>query len=259
MNLWTRCLALWASSIFARGAFAAETHQPLVGDDVVFAETDGLVAVEAEHFFQQTHSDKRAWHVTTAESPSGIAPDGDSSHVAGASGGAYLEALPDTRRVEGEPLISGVNFSNEPGRLAILHYKVHFQTPGRYYVWARAYSTGNEDNGLHVGLDGGWPASGQRMQWTAKADWSWESKQRTETVHTGVPGQVYLDIDSPGEHTIMFSMREDGFEFDQWVMTRDRDFAPVDEQGRRAQLKSGRLPAAFPEVTANGPANKVCY
>jgi len=61
--------------------------------------------------------------------------------------------------------------------MAVLTYNVHFSTPGRYYVWARAYSTGSEDNGLHVGLNGDWPASGQRMQWCqGKNNWRWESK-----------------------------------------------------------------------------------
>jgi hypothetical protein len=34
-----------------------------------------------------------------------------------------------------------------------------------------------------------------------------------------------LDIENPGLHTVEFSMREDGFEFDKWLMTKERDFA----------------------------------
>ncbi len=33
------------------------------------------------------------------------------------------------------------------------------------YVWARAYSSGAEDNSLHVGLDAAWPESGVRLHW----------------------------------------------------------------------------------------------
>ena len=105
--------------------------------------------------------------------------------MAGASGGAYLEVLPDTRRTHGDKLINGQNFINEPGKMAVLSYKVHFSNPGRYYVWARTHSTGTEDNGLHVGLDGTWPESGQRMQWTAKRTWYWDSKQKNRG---GLPG-----------------------------------------------------------------------
>jgi hypothetical protein len=199
--------------------------------DVVFEERDGLVAVEAEHFVRQTHIDKRQWYVTTQDVTPNVAPDGDENHAASASGGAYIEILPDTRRNHGHKLIGGENFSNEPGKLGVLSYKVHINTPGRYYVWVRAYSTGSEDNGLHVGLDGDWPASGQRLQWCeGKNSWRWESKQRTQKVHCGEPHKIYLDVATPGVHTVCFSMREDGFEFDKWLMTTDRDMErPLDE------------------------------
>jgi len=189
-----------------------------------FVERDGLVAVEAEHFVAQDKTDTRQWYITSATQTPSLSPDGDESHAASASGGAYLEILPDTRRNHSMKLIHGENFSNEPGKLAVLVYPVRFTTPGRYYVWVRAYSTGSEDNGLHVGLDGSWPASGQRLQWCeGKNTWRWESKQRTEAVHCGEPYKIYLDITGPGLHTIEFSMREDGFEFDKWFMTTDRD------------------------------------
>jgi len=154
-----------------------------------------------------------------------VSPDGDESHADSASGGGYIEILPDTRRDHSMKLINGENFSNQPGKLGVLVYPVRFKTPGRYYVWVRAYSTGSEDNGLHVGIDGTWPESGQRLQWCeGKNAWRWESKQRTEAQHCGEPYKLYLDIEEPGLHTIEFSMREDGFEFDKWLMTKDRDF-----------------------------------
>ena len=80
--------------------------------------------------------------------------------------------------------------------------------------------TGSEDNGLHVGIDGKWPSSGARLQFTGRhGQWQWDSRQRTDKVHTGVLGQIWLDVEKPGLHTIMFSMREDGFEFDKWLIT----------------------------------------
>jgi hypothetical protein len=63
-----------------------------------------------------------------------------------------------------------------------------------------------------------------------KDTWRWDSKQRTEEVHCGEPFKIYLDIDEPGTHTISFSMREDGVEFDKWLMTTDREFGrPTDD------------------------------
>jgi hypothetical protein len=193
-------------------------------DTKIFEEVNGLVAVEAEHFAVQTLSEKRKWYVTSATKKPDVAPDGDENHHASASGGAYVEILPDTRRNHGNKLIRGENFSNEPGKMGVLVYPVHFNTPGRYYVWVSAYSTGSEDNGIHVGLDGTWPESGQRLQWCeGKNSWRWESKQRTAKQHCGEPYKIFLDIDNPGLHTIEFSMREDGFEFDKWIMTTNRE------------------------------------
>ncbi|MEL7496224.1 MAG: DUF5060 domain-containing protein [Planctomycetota bacterium] len=229
----------------------AASTLPLVDDRVVFEEKDGLLAVEAEHFFRQTADDVRKFYLTTSLQNSDVKPDGDPTHVGGASNGAYLEILPDTRRNHGHKLIRGENFSPQPGELAILEYKVNINDPGRYYVWVRAYSTGSEDNGLHVGIDGTWPKSGQRLQWCqGKHTWRWESKQRTEEEHCGVPHKIFLDIEKPGQHTIHFSMREDGFEFDKWLMTKDRNFARPDDAGPATNVQGEHQLASFPLVKA---------
>ena len=219
--------------------------KPVATEDLVFEEIDGLVAVEAEHFFKQTKTGKRAWYLTTAKTQAGFNDDADGPHVMDASGGAYLECLPDTRHHHGHKLIGGENFSNVPGALAVLHYQVHINNPGRYYVWVRAHSTGSEDNGLHVGFDGQWPESGQRLQWCeGKRTWRWESKQRTQKNHCGEPHKIYLDIEKPGRHTIHFSQREDGFEFDKFILTKDREFARPQDAGPASKVKSGVMPRA---------------
>lgn len=187
-----------------------------------FEEKDGLVSVEAEHFASQEMTDIRQWHLTSTERSPRATSDGDDPHTSGASGNAYLEILPDTRRNHEEKLIHGENFSNQPGKLGILSYRIYFNDPGKYYVWVRAYSSGSEDNGIHVGLNGEWPDSGQRMQWCeGKNTWTWASKQRTREVHCGVDKLIYLNIPKVGWHTVTFSMREDGFEFDKFVLSRD--------------------------------------
>ncbi|NND06885.1 MAG: hypothetical protein HKN87_10940 [Saprospiraceae bacterium] len=187
-----------------------------------FQEKDGIVIVEAEAFHSQERDDVRKWYIQKDMADAYTMRDIDSSHHHSASGGAYLEILPDTRTNHDEKLIKGENFINEPGQIGVLHYQVQFENTGRYYVWVRAYSTGTEDNGIHVGIDGTWPESGQRMQWCeGKHQWTWESKQRTKEEHCGVPRLIYLEIDQPGKHTISFSMREDGFEIDQWMMSKE--------------------------------------
>lgn len=231
---------------------AVDLTKPTVEDALVFAEKDGLVAVEAEHFSRQEAGGVRAFHITSTQYSPSIEPDGDKPHIDGASGHAYIEILPDSRRNHGEKLIKGENFSDEPGAAAVVTYRVQFQTTGRYYVWVRAFSSGSEDNGLHVGIDGKWPESGRRMQWCeGKNAWRWDSKQRTEQTHCGEPYLIFLDIAEVGLHEIHFSMREDGFEMDRWLMTTERDFARPEGIGPATTLHAGSLPAPFPSDKPN--------
>ncbi len=186
----------------------------------VFEERNGSLAVEAEKFYAQTKSETRKWYLIGEDFESNM-QDPDGNHAITASGKNYLECLPDTRVTHDDKLTSGENFSNKAGEMAVLHYQVYINNPGKYYVWVRAFSTGTEDNGIHVGIDGAWPESGQRLQWCdGKNQWTWDSKQRTREVHCGEPKLIYLDIDQPGIHDIQFSMREDGFEFDKFVLKK---------------------------------------
>lgn len=207
----------------------AALHGPISANELP-QERPAEITIEAEDFKEQSKDGKRRWYrVSKQEQPSSEMKDGDPPHVEKASGGAYLEILPDTRRTHADKLIGGENFMNQAGKMAVLDYEVKFDQPGRYYVWVRAYSTGSEDNGIHVGLNGEWPASGQRMQWCqGKHQWKWESRQRTAKQHCGVPHAIYLDVPTAGEHTVHFSMREDGFEFDQFLLTTQRDFKPAE-------------------------------
>lgn len=214
------------------GGEAVEKVEPAVA---TLAHGEPIV-VEAEHFVRQTMDDVRRWYVLESggELPSldgaGIPAQwtqSDTSASASASGKALVRSLPDTRMTHDDKLIKGTNFSDKPGVIAVLDYDVQFDRPGRYYVWVRAYSTGSEDNGLHVGLDGQWPPSGQRMQWcSGKNQWTWNCAQRTKEQHCGVPMQIFLDVDEPGSRTVSFSMREDGFAMDQFLLTTDINYRP---------------------------------
>jgi hypothetical protein len=195
----------------------------------IFKEKDGFLKVEAENFYTQTNDTIRKWYVIDENFKSDL-KDADPSHAKTASKNTYIEILPDTRQTHDDKLIRKENFNNTPG-MAVVHYKVKIATPGRYYVWAKAYSTGPEDNGVHVGINGKWPESGKRMQWCkGKRSWYWESKQRTKEVHCGIEHAIYLDIDKAGEYTIQFSMREDGFEMDKWLITTNKNYNPRNEK-----------------------------
>jgi len=47
--------------------------------------------------------------------------------------------------------------------------------------------------------------------------------------HQGEPYKIYLDVKKPGLHTIIFSMREDGFELDKWMMSKKRDILKLQD------------------------------
>lgn len=213
---------------------------PILNKDVVFLEQNNVIAVEAEHFYKQTKTNIREWYRTSQNEFPSVGKDLDKPHWQGASNDAYLEILPDERTTNKDELKRGDNFSNIPGKIGVLHYKVKFNKPGRYYVWARALSTGSEDNGLHVGVNNTWPNHGKRMQWCHdRGKWIWASKQRTKEVHCGVPKQIYLDIATAGVHDVQFSMREDGFEFDKFLLTTNSNFIPTGKGPKPYKSNSG--------------------
>ncbi len=216
---------LLAGSLFLMCSFHSDTK---LQKTPPFAEQNGIVRVEAEKFHTKTaNGTARDWYIRTKSDSLSFDGTTMTNRHASASKGAYIEALPDTRVTHDDPLIQGVNFFPEPGVGAIVSYQVDFRTTGTYYVWASAFSTGSEDNGVHVGLDGDWPATAARMQWCkGKDEWTWSSAQRDPDNHCGIPKTIHLEITTPGVHTISFSMREDGFEMDTWIMTNDSDFDP---------------------------------
>jgi hypothetical protein len=200
---------------------------PIVSEAVVFEEIDGVLAFEAEHFFAQTKTELRKWYITSKNGIPDITPDADTAHLVGVSGGAYIEVLPDTRHTHDDKLIAGENFADKPGELAILHYNVYFNTPGRYFVWIRAYSTNSEDDAVHLGFDGEWPESGMRWRTTVDHQWAWQNKRRYPASANNHGSQIsWLDVDKPGQRVLQISMREDGAELDKIILSIDEDYVP---------------------------------
>jgi len=210
---------------------AGETVEPdmfvLPDPPSTIVAVDGIVAIEGESYIRMENTEHREWVRFDESSSPDISPDPDPPHLEGASGGAYLEALPDTRVTHDDPLVSGESFHGSGGTGPMLTYPVRFETAGRYVVWVRAYSTGGEDNGLHIGIDGDFPEESARVQFcSGKNRWTWSSAQRRSSNHCGSPRTVFLTVDTPGEHEVHFSMREDGFELDKVLLVLDESFEP---------------------------------
>lgn len=252
MNNLKLTLLVLVSSMISSMVKSQQVDNLIKNHDIVFEEANGMVAAEAEHFYKQTKTEIRRWYRVSKNEWPQVGRDEDSPHCKDAGNNVYLEILPDTRVTHSDKLIAGENFSNAVGEMAVLHYKVKINSPGRYYVWVRAFSTGSEDNGMHAGIDGQWPESGQRLQWyEGKNTWRWESKQRTEEVHCGEPYKIYFDIEEPGIHEVMFSMREDGFEWDRFLMTTNKEYVP-EGIGPSVKLTAGKLSELYPTVLKDG-------
>lgn len=219
------------AAIEAPDASDPEPEMPDAGEpeptDAVHVERDGLVVVEGESYARVELEEHRRWVRFDETMQPRVEPDPDPPHLEGASGGAYLEALPDTRVTHDDPLVSGVSFHGRGDTGPRLTYRISIDRPGTFVVWVRAYSTGGEDNGLHTGFDGTFPESGARVQLCAnKNQWTWSSAQRRDSNHCGSPRTVLLTFESAGEHELHVAMREDGFELDKIILARDMDFTP---------------------------------
>lgn len=204
------------------------------------------------------------WSLTNNNVLPNIQPDPDPSHAGGAGSNGYLELLPDTRVTHGDPLITGTNFWDTAGTGPALDYYVSIPETGRYLVYVKAYSTGTEDNGIHVGLNNSNPASGQRIQWCdGKNQWTWSSAQRTSSNHCGTPRTIYLDITSTGLNRITFTAREDGFEFDQFILLKENHggsqtcFPLSDDRIRCTDQSGNTLSDTFVALSNSDSSNAV--
>jgi len=203
------------------------------GDWAILVErsTENHIRVEAESFTSQRLTDKRKWCKSTScpKAWQDIAQDNNE----------YIAIIPDTRLTHDDTLIRGENFSGKPGQMSIISYDVDFPMAGRWYVWVRTFSRGSEDNSVHVGLNGEWPESGARMQYCpGRNQWYWDNRQRTIEDHCGVIGGIWIDVPSPGQHTVEFSMREDGFIMDAFHLTLNNQMpTKLKQENDAAKLK----------------------
>jgi len=159
--------------------------------------------------------------------------DPDGNHAATAQGGTYLELLPDTRVNSDDSQTAETNWSN-PGDGPMVTYSIDFAAAGRYAVAVRAYSSGDEDKGVFVGLNNNWPVNGRFIAHCGGDNkWVWTDCYGAH--------EAWLNVPSAGIHNLVFSASADGFQFDRIslvkyepglaaglvVKTGQRDFLPT--------------------------------
>jgi hypothetical protein len=235
INTLTTCACLLVSQIVAQ-----TTDTPIVSEDVIFKEINGVVAVEAEHFYKQSNHQVRRWYINSAFHKSNVKPDPDQAPADSASGKAYIEVLPDNFVTLDDPIIEGENLGIKTG-LAVVHYKVHFSKTGRYYIWSRIRSNDGEDNTMHAGIDGKFPKTSAILQFPKEQKrWFWNNRIRNNIPEPEGQGtRALVEVKDTGVHDIQFCMREDGHEFDKFILTTDSTFQkPVDE-GLASQILRG--------------------
>lgn len=237
----TRLLFVLFLVISCLYATAQKATIPLVDSTLIFGSKKGLIVVEAEHFYKQSKNDKRAWYINSPQHHPQVWPDHDTASYADASGVAYIEALPDLFHTEEDPIINGENLGSD-GNVAVVHYKVFFKEAGRYYIWTRLRSNDEEDNTTQAGINGIWPASAKILQSPVnKKKWIWKNDNRISRNPWKI-GRAYLDISFAGIHDVQFGMREDGEEFDKFILTADSSFTITEEKGPSLTVYKGKLP-----------------
>jgi hypothetical protein len=183
--------------------------------------TDDYIALVFEAEVDDSRDER--WVLMNSSTPE-QENDPDANHSDGAAGGAYIELLPDMRVTHEDVFGLPTSIWHEPGDGPEAHYTMNFPEAGRYYVHIRAFSTGTEDNGIHVGINDNWPSSGKKMQlFTAGSGWQWSGRQRDSggAGPCGAKKTVWITVEEAGEQTFMLTPREDGFEADRIMLIKD--------------------------------------
>ncbi|MBQ7364762.1 MAG: hypothetical protein IJW46_04115 [Clostridia bacterium] len=92
-----------------------------------------------------------------------------------------------------------------------LHYTVKFETTGRYYLYFLSSHPNTTSNSVYVSLD-----SGALVACTDSRDIVGEGRWSGNTLW-------YVDVETPGEHTVTVFVREDGVLLHQIVLSTSED------------------------------------
>jgi hypothetical protein len=191
------------------------SETPGVSEGIVDAESTldtlppaGLL-IEAEDV--DTADDRWVFSTSQNTGEGSILEDSDTSHATGASGGAYMELLPDGFVDTSDNAASDTVWPIA-GDGPTLQFNIDFPVEGRYEVFARAFSTNVNDDTIHVGVDGLWSAEDSIIELCEQRDeWAWSDCNENK--------RTFINVQTSGMHTVLFAGRDDGFELDQFVLS----------------------------------------
>jgi hypothetical protein len=179
-----------------QGSAPSPTPSPTPTPSPSFIEQGGQVVIEAEKYTQKIDRGGKTWANTTT--PTGF--------VAGA--------------VISSPNTGAQVDTNYTTTTPELQYRIKFTTTGTYYVWLRAEADSQQDNAVHVGLNGQALTTSDRMTLSKLGSWQW-------TRETMDGNQVAtINIPSAGVYTLNIWMREDGMRLDRLLLTTNSALTP---------------------------------
>ena len=156
--------------------------------------TEGILCIEAEHHMQNIFKDTHRWIYDNTFGYSGT--------------GAMVTNPNDNTNIQ-------IDFINNSPSLS---YKANFVKTSRHYVWVRGLGPDSGSDSLHIGLDGIFVDSSDNFKgFEITGEYSWSDSLG-----------AYIDIETPGLHTIDIYMRESGFVFDKIVLTTSGSYTPTD-------------------------------
>lgn len=183
------------------------TQFTLSGGVRVFQVEGGAVAFEAEAFnaVQQPRAVDGEYHRWVEGIKASLQTD--------ASGGTYLITEPNNG--------DNVDITDKSTSGPRLNYKIDFESTGTYYIWVRTQSPSDDDDSVHVGLDGMLASGGGiGVAGGGKSSWGWSNTVKTDGK------SVKVTVTSPGVHTVNVWMREDGTPFDKVIVTDEKSYTP---------------------------------
>jgi len=196
---------------------------------------DGILASGGDegfiYLFQFTPPDEKGIIEQTGASPISIeAEDFDANVPQGrnwwsvvddktASGDKKVQCFPDLDKGK-SGVISRYATDDPMTDAPKLDYRVRFETPGIYHVWARGQSYDHYGNSFHVGINGKQLDTSDNLECLGENNtWIWDKGTKDKAAAT-------IEIKEPGTVTINIWPREDGIQIDKIVLALEPGYQP---------------------------------
>ncbi|RCW36817.1 hypothetical protein [Marinilabilia salmonicolor] len=191
---------------------------PPVVKNLIRQTSDEPISIEAEDFDTNLQQGCHWWSVINDKT---------------ASGQEKVQCFPDLSK-DKTGVISEYGILDTKKDSPKLDYRIHFSTPGVYYIWARGQSYDHYGNSFHVGMNGKPVESSDKIECLGENNtWIWDKDTKDNAPAT-------IEIKEAGPVTINIWPREDGIQIDKLVLTLDDAYQPENE-GPEANMRLVRV------------------